>query len=206
MPFIQINNEFPGIEGLLINKPSIGKAICGLVQQALRGSSSLSAEEREVIAAYTSSLNECDYCQDIHSEIASVLLKDNGNTMACVIKTIQEAPLSPKMKALLGIAAKVQQGGMNVTQQDIENARSFGANDNDIHDTVLVASMFCFINRYVDGLHTERFAAKEDYKAPAKQLARFGYHYPNFIAKFFMKKMLKKIKASKELNSKDSIS
>src|SRR5215217_7334997 len=148
MPFIRLNNDFPGMEGLLLNKPATGKAICGFVHQALRGNSTLTTAEREVIAAYTSYLNHCEYCRNIHAEIASTLLKDNGDTMSCVINNVSEASLSSKMKALLQVAAKVQQGGMNVTEQDINNARSHGANDNDIHDTVLIAAMFCFINRY----------------------------------------------------------
>jgi len=197
MPFIQINNEFPGIEGLLFNKPSTGKAICRFVHQALRGSSSLTAAEREVIAAYVSHLNQCNYCNNAHTEVANTLLKDEGNTMACVNTNVDAAPLSPKMKALLQLAAKIQQGGRYVSEPDIENARRQGANDTDVHDAVLVAAMFCFINRYVDGLRTETPANREDYKMPAKFLARFGYHYPNFIAKYFMKRMFEKQRAKR---------
>jgi uncharacterized peroxidase-related enzyme len=201
MAFIQINNEFPGIEGLLFNKPSMGKAICRFVHQALRGSSSLTAAEREIIGAYVSHLNQCMYCTNAHTEVANALLKDEGNTMACVNTNVAEAPLSPKMKVLLQIAAKVQQGGMYVSKSDIENARRQGANDNDIHDAVLVAATFCFLNRYVDGLRTETPPDREDYKMPAKFLARFGYHYPNFIAKYFMKRMFEKQKAKKRITN-----
>jgi len=199
MPFIQINNEFPGIEGLLFNNPSTGKAICRFVHQVLRGASSLSSAEREIIAAYVSNLNQCTYCNNAHTEVANALLNDEGNTMACVNASVATAPLSPKMKALLQIASKVQQGGMYVDETDIQNARRLGANDNDIHDAVLVAAMFCFINRYVDGLRTETPPDREDYKLPAKYLARLGYRYPNFIAKYFMKRMLQKQKAKKEI-------
>ena len=78
MPFIQINNEFPGIEGLLFNYPATGKAICSLIQQVLRGPSGLSTAEREMIAAHTSYLNRCEYCTNTHTEIVSVLSKDDG--------------------------------------------------------------------------------------------------------------------------------
>src|SRR5215204_5456088 len=115
MSFILLNNDFPGIEGLLFNKPSTGKAICKLVNQVLRKKSALSPAERELIAAYTSYLNQCEYCNNIHSEITSALLKDDGNVMSCVIKNIATAPISEKMKSLLQIAAKVQKGGLFVT-------------------------------------------------------------------------------------------
>jgi uncharacterized peroxidase-related enzyme len=194
MSFIKLNNDFPGIEGLLLNKPPIGKAICGLVNRVLRKRSSLTAGERELIAAYTSYLNQCDYCSNVHSEVTSALLKDDGTTMSCVIKNVLTAPVSDKMKSLLQIAGKVQKGGLYVTGADIKNARQHGADDNDIHDAILVSAMFCFINRYVDGLRTDRLLGKTDYQQPAKQLARFGYSYPNFIARYFMKKMVDKLK------------
>jgi uncharacterized peroxidase-related enzyme len=198
MAFVQLNNEFPGIEGLLLNKPSTGKAICRFVQQVLRGSSSLTFAEREIIAAYVSHLNNCMYCSNTHTEVANALLNDEGNTMACVNSNMYAASLSSKMKALLQIAAKVQQGGMYVGETDIENARKHGAKDNDIHNAVLVAAMFCFVNRYVDGLRTEAPPDKNDYKLPAKYLARSGYHYPNFIGKYFMKRMFQKQKTKKK--------
>ena len=56
------------------------------------------------------------------------------------------------MKALLEIAGKVQSNGKSVTPEDIEAARKAGANDTDIHDTVLIAASFSMFNRYVDGL------------------------------------------------------
>jgi len=197
MSFIQLNNEFPGIEGLLFNKPSTGKAICRFINQVLRKGSGLTPAEKELIAAYTSYLNQCEYCSSMHAEITSALSNDDGNLVSCVIQNVTTAPVSEKMRALLQIAAKVQKGGLFVTAADVDNARLHGADDNDIHDAILVSSMFCFINRYVDGLRTDRLVGKEDYQVPAKQLARFGYSYPNIIVKHFMKKMVGKLKKAK---------
>jgi hypothetical protein len=42
----------------------------------------------------------------------------------------------------------------DVTTADVEAARSRGATDIEIHDTVLIAAAFCMYNRYVDGLDT----------------------------------------------------
>ena len=58
------------------------------------------------------------------------------------------------MKALLEIAALVQAGGKMVTPVAIDTARAAGATDVEIHDTVLIAALFCLYNRYVDGLAT----------------------------------------------------
>ena len=64
------------------------------------------------------------------------------------------APISAKLKALLRIAASVQRGGRNVSSADVAAARAEGATDLEIHDTVLIAAVFCMANRYVDGLAT----------------------------------------------------
>ena len=56
------------------------------------------------------------------------------------------------MKTLLAIAGKVQKGGKHVTAEDVARARTQGATDKEIHDTVLIAAAFCMFNRYVDGL------------------------------------------------------
>ena len=58
------------------------------------------------------------------------------------------------MKALLTIAAQVQESGKNVTKELVGNAKKEGATDIEIHDTVLIAALFCLYNRYVDGLAT----------------------------------------------------
>ena len=69
-------------------------------------------------------------------------------------RDFQTAAVSPKLKALMTIAAKVQESGKNVASSDIERARAAGASDLEIHDAVLIAAAFCMLNRYVDGLAT----------------------------------------------------
>jgi alkylhydroperoxidase/carboxymuconolactone decarboxylase family protein YurZ len=84
-----------------------------------------------------------------------------------------------KLKALLAIAAAVQRGGLQVTDEHIARARAAGASDLEIHDTVLIAAAFCMMNRYVDGLAT---IAPEDpalYAAGAQHLVKEGYLPPS---------------------------
>jgi alkylhydroperoxidase/carboxymuconolactone decarboxylase family protein YurZ len=83
--------------------------------------------------------------------------------------------ISNKMKALLRIAAKVQQGGKQVLQEDIDFARIQQATDREIHDTVLIAAAFCMYNRYVDGLGTWASEDRNIYIQRAPQRAAEGY-------------------------------
>ena len=80
-----------------------------------------------------------------------------------------------KLKALLVIASKVQRGGKHVTAEDVAHARSLGATDVEIHDTVLIAAAFCMYNRYVDGLATVQPRDEAMYRERGKMVARDGY-------------------------------
>jgi len=86
-----------------------------------------------------------------------------------------EAEISPKLKALLNIAGKVQLGGKQVTAEDIAAARAQGATDLEIHDTVLIAAAFCMYNRYVDGLGTWAPQDPAIYRQRAAQIVEHGY-------------------------------
>jgi alkylhydroperoxidase/carboxymuconolactone decarboxylase family protein YurZ len=95
-----------------------------------------------------------------------------------VIENKPTPMLSNKMKALLNIAGKVQVSGKSVTQADIDEAKSHGANDRDIHDTVLIAATFSMYNRYVDGLATLTPTDPKEYEPMGKRLATIGYVPP----------------------------
>jgi hypothetical protein len=79
------------------------------------------------------------------------------------------------MKALLTIARQVQQGGKSVTNESVLRAKQAGASDLEIHDTVLIAALFCLYNRYVDGLSTIAPVDPDFYKGLAQRLADHGY-------------------------------
>ena len=67
MAYIQLNNGLPGITGLLENRPDTGAPIRELTQILLRGESTLSELERELIATLTSYRNECRFCTSAHA-------------------------------------------------------------------------------------------------------------------------------------------
>jgi len=179
MAHINLSNDFPGIRSLFVYRPETAKPLNALVQTLLHDPHpTLSAGERELIATYTSSLNTCYYCTNIHGAIAKHQLGNDGETVKAVLADPDTAPISNKLKALLKIAAKVQSGGKNVMEADIATARNEGATDIEIHDTVLIAAAFCMYNRYVDGLATWQPHNDELYDKMGEQRAREGYGTP----------------------------
>ena len=173
MPYIDVQNDMPGIRALLAFRPETAEPLGALANALLHAANSLTAGERELIAAYVSSLNDCTFCCRSHAAIAACHLGDEF--VDAVLADPSATTLSPKMKALLAVAAKVQQSGRAVQPTDIEQARAQGATDVEIHDAVLIAAAFCMFNRYVDGLGARTPTDPEAYKARAALTAQHGY-------------------------------
>ena len=175
MPHIKLPEGLPGIRGAMAYRPETAKPLNQLAEILLHQPNSLHAGERELIATYVSYLNDCYFCQTAHGAIAAAHLNDDEELVKRVKADFQHADISPKLKALLVIASKVQKGGKHVTAEDVGEARAQGATDVEIHDTVLIAAAFCMYNRYVDGLATWQPQGEEAYRQRGKKTAREGY-------------------------------
>ena len=175
MAHIRLPEGVPGILGPMAFSPETAKPLNALAEVLLRGPNSLSPADREMIAAYVSSRNDCYFCQNAHGAVAAYRLAGNEKLVSDVMLNFQSAAISVRLKALLAIAGKVQLGGKQVAAEDIERARVQGATDKEIHDTVLIAAAFCMYNRYVDGLATWAPADPDMYRENGKRLAERGY-------------------------------
>ena len=168
--------DLPGIRGPMAFSPATAKPLNELAEVLLRDDdNTLSRGERELIGAYVSSLNDCFFCQNVHGALAGHYLNYHISTIDAVKKDYQSTSISEKLKALLSIAENVQIGGKHVKKEQIEYARSLGATDREIHDTVLIAAAFCMYNRYVDGLATWAPEDRQYYVNRAPQRAEEGY-------------------------------
>src|SRR5580692_1685155 len=175
MPHIDLGNDSPGILSLFPYRPETAKPLCDLADVLLVAPSSLTRGERELIASYVSTLNNCEFCGDSHAAFAAAQLPEGMPLVDQVRTDAAGAPVSPKLAALLRIAAAVQQGGKNVREDDVTAARKAGATDVEIHDTVLIAAAFCLFNRYVDGLATTIPEDPAGYAAMAELIVSNGY-------------------------------
>ncbi|HEY1626827.1 MAG TPA: peroxidase-related enzyme [Streptosporangiaceae bacterium] len=175
MPQISLGNEEFGIRSLFTYRPETAYPMCMLAEVLLRGPSALTRGERELIATYVSSRNDCGYCTDSHAAAASAQLPQGMALVDQVCADLGTAPVTPKLAALLRIAGAVQQGGKAVREQDVERAREEGATDLEIHDTVLIAAAFCMYNRYVDGLATNVRPDAAAYAAASELAVKHGY-------------------------------
>ena len=159
MPHINLPPDLPGIVSAFAFRPETAKPMRELAEVLLRGPNTLTSAERETIAAFVSSRNECHFCQASHTAAAAHHQQGDYSVV----------------NALLTIAARVQESGRHVATADVERARAAGATDREIHDTVLIAAAFCMFNRYVDGLATLTPRDDAAYDAMGRQMAAEGY-------------------------------
>lgn len=174
MPHIELESHLPGITGLLEYRKDTGQPIRELTQILMRGESTLTEGERELIATIVSHGNQCRFCTTAHTAAADLLLGEK-TTSQKMKEDIESAPVSEKMKALLTIAAATGKNGKLVTTEMVERARAAGATDTELHDTVLIAALFSLYNRYVDGMATAMPDNEAYFDTLADRLVAHGY-------------------------------
>jgi uncharacterized peroxidase-related enzyme len=175
VPHIAVPPDAPGIISLFRFRPETARPLGELAEVLLRGSSTLTRGERELIATVVSRRNECAFCASSHAAFAAAQLDGGGSVVESAADDPNTAPVSAKLRALLQIACRVQHSGQAVTPESVAAARAEGATDVEIHDTVLIAAAFCMFNRYVDGLATVAPDDPAAYEEMAEHLVAHGY-------------------------------
>jgi len=175
MAYINVPEGLPGIRGLMAFRPETAQPLNDLAEALLRVENSLTPGERELIATFVSSLNDCFFCQNSHGGYAQHFLECDMEFIDSVKRDYQSADISEKLRALLTIAESVTKGGKFVNEEQVRKARDLGATDREIHDTVLIAAAFCMFNRYVDGLDTWAPDDMQYYIKRAAGRAHLGY-------------------------------
>jgi uncharacterized peroxidase-related enzyme len=138
----------------------------------LRGNSPFSAAERELIAAYVSGLNNCNYCRAVHSQTA-IALGIHADAISEILSGSGLEHVDQRMRPVLALVRKLTLSPGAVTAADVDPIFAAGWDDRALHDSVAICGLFNLMNRLVNGLGVE---VPEDYIILAAQrLARGGY-------------------------------
>jgi uncharacterized peroxidase-related enzyme len=171
-PYIKLDQNFPGIVSLFMYDQENAKNLSAMAETILRRErSGLSIGFRELIAAFVSECNECQFCYRSHAACAKEYLGQELVDEVC--ERMNAEALPPKYQALLALAAAVTFLKRDDIATVVEHCKELQASDEEIHDTVLVAAFFNMCNRYVDGLGTT-FKANEPEEG-GKSLKKYGY-------------------------------
>lgn len=145
------------------------------VQNAvMRGPSSLSPAERELIAAFVSGLNACQYCHGGHVFMAEALGVE-PDLIADLLDDVDKADVDEKLKPILRYAHKLTLTPGRMIQADADAIFDAGWDERAFQDVIMVCAMFNFMNRLVDGFGIQRVAFTGDREASMAAIRELDY-------------------------------
>jgi uncharacterized peroxidase-related enzyme len=145
---------------LLAFDPEAAHPLAALSQVLMHNDAPLSAGLRELIAAYTSSLNQCEFCMMAHGTVAAKLLDDEELVWGA-IRNLEASKLGEKEKALLRFVRTVTLAPALITAADTAELNAAGWEDAAIFYAISACALFNFYNRWVmaSGVHPVSDAA-----------------------------------------------
>ena len=172
MPFFKSLPPDAGVRHILqMNKP-VGRALIELHEALMRSDSPLTSGQHEMIAAFVSGLNECQYCVGVHSETARAFGLPDGLLQKMVVD-LEGSPVEPNMLPLLQYVRLLTQAPDQLVQADADKVFAAGWSERALNDAVLTTCLFNFMNRLVEG-HGVKGSA-EVYRTRGQALKDAGY-------------------------------
>jgi uncharacterized peroxidase-related enzyme len=133
----------------------------------------ISAGLRELIAAYTSSLNQCEFCMKAHAAVASKLLGDEALVWS-VIRDLDVSDLEGKEKELLRFVRKVMLAPASIPATDTQQLNAAGWDDDSIFYAISACALFNFYNRWISASGVNPVTG-EAFKNLVSRMATVGY-------------------------------
>ena len=154
--------------------PDASKPLMDFHEVVLRGPSALSVGERELIAAFVSALNLCDYCAGVHQGVA-LEFGIAPDLLADLVADDHSPALDPRFKPILQFVRKLTLTPNKITKNDAEAIFAAGWEERTLFDVVSVCALFNFMNRFVEGLGIRGDA--EYFALASKRLSQKGYEW-----------------------------
>ncbi|MCC7236288.1 MAG: peroxidase-related enzyme [Bryobacterales bacterium] len=142
--------EYPKIWDLFAFGEDHTSHLARFTNGLLRTPATISPGLRELVAAYTSRLNQCAFCTKAHAAAAGELLESH-ELVEQVLNDPESAPLAPPEKLLLRFVKKLTHASHEVSAADMEPLREAGWDDEAIYYTITTCALFNFYNRWISG-------------------------------------------------------
>jgi uncharacterized peroxidase-related enzyme len=163
----------PDAAKLVFYRPDFyGSRAKEFTHEAMRGPSAWSVADRELMAAYVSTVNESAFCVAAHSATARQAYQD-GPKVAAVLADLDSAPVEDGLRATLRMLGKLTREG-KVDADDMRQVLSAGVTRQQVADALAVGAAFNTTSRLADAFG---FAvlSPEGFEAGAKYLLKRGY-------------------------------
>ncbi len=167
------NVEYSRIWDLFAFQPDFTVHLARFTQGVLRAPATISPGLRELIAAYTSHVNECRFCTKAHAAAAAELLGDAG-LVSATLQDVEQSPLNEKEKQILRFVAKVTRTIGAIRAEDIDEVRAAGWDDEAIYYAITTCALFNFYNRWISATGVPEMSP-EAHREQGRMLASRGY-------------------------------
>jgi uncharacterized peroxidase-related enzyme len=165
--------EYWGIWNILAFRNDAALHLCELSHEVMFEEAPISQALRELIAAYTSSLNRCDFCRNAHAAVAAHLY-GSEEWVRGVLDDPEKSSLEEKEKALLRFVRKLTLDSGAIAEADIETLRSEGWDEVAIYYAISACALFNFYNLFVSG-NGVRLVSDATFRRLSERMARSGY-------------------------------
>jgi len=135
---------------LLARYPALVETLMAFTNQVMRDDGALSSAERELIAAYVSGLNACQFCHGSHRLYAQVLGIDDM-VVDALMQDLATAPIDAKLKPVLAYAAKLNTLPSRLGPADARAVLDAGWSEAALFECIEVTALFNFYNRLIEG-------------------------------------------------------
>jgi len=149
-----------------------GGPMQGVTHEAMRGPSTWSVGDRELMAAFVARTNQCEWCTKAHFAVAQGAYRDELKVSA-VLADLETAPIEEPLRATLRVLRKLTRDNV-VTADDMRELLAAGVSREQIEDALAVCFSFNTIGRLADAFGFSVPSA-EAFEAGAKYLLARGY-------------------------------
>jgi uncharacterized peroxidase-related enzyme len=140
--------------------------------EAMRGRSTWSVGDRELMAAYVSKVNDSPWCVSAHTATAARAYQDEER-VAAALADLDSAPIDEGLRATLEMLGKLTSEG-TLSAADIRAVHSAGVSHQQIEDALAVSFAFNTTDRLANAFAFEALS-QEGFQAGAKYLLKRGY-------------------------------
>ena len=130
----------------------IERPMLDLSQILMRSDDSpFSIAERELLAAFVSSVNACKYCTGAHTATAMEFGVEESLILS-LAENIDTANVDDNMKPIFKYLKKLTINPTKMVQSDADAVFSAGWSERALYDAVIICCTWNFMNRFVEGL------------------------------------------------------
>jgi uncharacterized peroxidase-related enzyme len=141
-------------------------------QEAMRAQSGWSVGDRELMAAYVSSVNNCPFCIGAHTATSALAYRD-PDRVAAVLADLDSAPIDEGLRATLGMLGKLARDG-TVSPEEVRAVLRAGVSERQIEDALAVGFAFNTTDRLANAFAFQ-VLDHDGFEAGAKYLLKRGY-------------------------------